>query len=238
MKRDILLTIIFFLFLNFLTVSQENSKKEEKQEKKYKIVNFKAKNVRYNNNTKNVFAEGEVEITSEDVKITCDFVLYNRETEIAKIWGNPLMRQPGTEISCEKLTVDFKNKKILAENNIKMTQEKKYIKKESSFKEELSEKITILCGKVEYFYDRKEAFAEGNIKVIQEDSTASAEKAYYYDKEEKIVVEGNVKLERKNGEWLTCQKAVISLKEDTVEAIGVIESQILVEEEKIPETKF
>jgi lipopolysaccharide assembly outer membrane protein LptD (OstA) len=231
-KRYFLLVIFFLSLLNFLI----NSKEEK--EKKYKIVNFKAKNVRYNNKTKNVFASGEVLITSGDMEITCESLLYNRETEIAKIWGNPVITQPGTKITCEKLTIDFKERKILVENKIEMVQEKKKIERETTLKEELGETITLHCDRIEYYYEKKEGIAEGNIKVFQEDATASGKKAYYQGKEERIIVEGDVRLERKNGEWITCQKAIISLKEDSIETEGLVESQLLIEEEKIPETKF
>jgi len=218
--------------------SKEASSSSSSKKVKHKMVNLKANSVKYNNKTKNVLATGKVVMTTEDMKLTCDWALYNTENKTAILKNNLKLTQTGTELSGDLLTADFKEKRVVIEKNVRLIQEKKEIKKESGLKEHLKEKFTLTCGRIEYFYGEKRGVAEGNIKVSQEDSTAYGDEAVYTDKDEQIVVTGKVRVEQKNGEWLTCKRAVISTKEDWVEAEGEVEGTIKVEEEEFPETKF
>lgn len=214
---------------------------------KYKNVGLKADHMRFNNKTKNLLAEDNVVLTTEDMKIVCEKLLYNTEAETAKITGNPVFTQPGTQITGDVLSANFKEKKLHIEGNVQVVQEKKAIKKETSFKEKLKDKITMTCDRIDYNYGDKTGTAEGSVKVVQEEatpegykvhSTAYGDKADYNGKDEILVVTGRVKIEQKDGEWLNAQKATISLKEDWVEIEGNIEGNFKIEEEKIPDTKF
>lgn len=214
---------------------------------KYKNVGLKADHMRFNNKTKNLFAEGGVVLTSEDMKILCENLLYNTEAETAKITGSPVFTQPGTQITGDVLHANFKEKKLRIENNVQVDQEKKAIKRETGLKEHLKDKFTLTCDILNYDYGVKKGTAEGNVKVVQKsvkdgkeevETTAYGDKADYDGKTEILVVTGRVKIEQKNGEWINAQKATISLKEDWVEIEGAIEGILKIEEEKIPDTKL
>lgn len=214
---------------------------------KYKNVGLKADHMRFNNKTKNLFAEGNVVLTSEDMKILCENLLYNTEAETAKITGTPVFTQPGTTIVGEVLHANFKEKKLRIENNVQVDQEKKAIKRETGLKEHLKDKFTLTCDVLNYDYGVKKGAAEGNIKIVQKSvkdgkeeiaTTAYGDKADYDGKTEILVVTGRVKIEQNDGEWLNAQKATISLKEDWVEIEGAVEGTFKIEEEKIPDTKL
>lgn len=218
---------------------------------KYKNVGLKADHMRFNNKTKNLLAESNVVLTMKekdgDMKIVCEKLLYNTEAETAKITGSPVFTQPGSQITGDIMTASFKEKKLHIEGSVQVVQEKKSIKKQTGFKEQMKDKMTLTCDKIDYDYGNKTGKSEGNIKVVQEEatpegykvhSTAYGDKADYNGKDEILVVTGRVKIEQKEGEWLNAQKATISLKEDWVEVEGNIEGNFKIEEEKIPDTKF
>lgn len=214
---------------------------------KYKNVYLKAERMRFNNKTKNLFADGSVVLTSEDMKILCESLLYNTESETAKITGSPVFTQPGTTIVGDVLHANFKEKKLRIENNVQVDQEKKAIKRETGLKEHLKDKFTLTCDFLNYDYGVKKGTAEGNIKIVQKsvkdgkedvETTAYGDKADYNGKTEILIVTGRVKIEQKDGEWINAQKATISLKEDWVEIEGAVEGIFKIEEEKIPDTKF
>ncbi len=231
------------------TPSPQNSpqKTTTPSKTKYKNVALKADHMRFNNKTKNLLAESNVVLTSEDMKIVCEKLLYNTEAETSKITGSPVFTQPGTQITGDVLFANFKEKKLKIEGNVQIVQEKKAIKKQTGFKEQLKDRITMTCDKVDYQYGDKNGVAEGNIKVIQEEatpdgyklhSTAYGDKAEYNGKDEILVVTGRVRVEQNEGEWVNAQKATISLKEDWVEVEGNIQGNFKIEEGKVPDTKF
>lgn len=218
---------------------------------KYKNIGLKADHMRFNNKTKNLLAESNVVLTMKekdgDMKILCEKLLYNTEAETAKITGSPVFTQPGSQITGDIMTASFKEKKLHIEGSVQVVQEKKAIKKQTGFKEQMKDKMTLTCDKIDYDYGNKTGKSEGNIKVVQEEatpegykvhSTAYGDKADYNGKDEILVVTGRVKIEQKEGEWLNAQKATISLKEDWVEVEGNIEGNFKIEEEKVPDTKF
>ena len=211
---------------------------QKKEKKKYRIVKIEAKHIKYNNKTKDLWTNKGMILKSEDVTIVAKEFLYNTEKETIKASGDLKLTQKGTEITADKLSGNLKDKIIILQNNVKMIQEKKEIRRETTLKEHMKDIVTIFCDKIEYDYGKKEGKASGNIRVVQEDGFATGDRALYSDKEQIIKVIGNVKIERKDGSKLSCDRAVISLKDDWIEAEGDIKGVFKVEEEKVPETKF
>lgn len=216
----------------------KDKSKKENDKQKYKIVKIKAQGFRYNNKTKDLFAYGEVIITGEDFKITTPEAIYNTENETAKIGKGFIFTQKGTVLTATKLDGFFKEKKVFVEGNVKLIQDKKDIKKKSSWKEKMKGKVTVTCDKMTFLYGIKQGSAEGNIKLVQEDTTAYGDRADYDGNQDLVVVKGNVKVEQQNGDNFQCEEIVISLKDDWMEAKGGITGDMKIEEEKVPETKF
>ena len=90
-------------------------------------------------------------------------------------------------------------------------------------------KTTVYADKVEYWYDdaKKLAIATaertGQVRAVQEDKTAWADKAVYDQRPEvdEITVTGNVHVKTDKGDEFRCPKAVISVKDDWMQAEGV-----------------
>ncbi|MDR7530093.1 MAG: LptA/OstA family protein [Armatimonadota bacterium] len=67
--------------------------------------------------------------------------------------------------------------------------------------------------------------ATGNVRVTQEGRRATGDRAEYDDQEGRIVLSGpRVRLEREDGSWLEAERVVVSLREDTFEAHGAVDT--------------
>ena len=94
-------------------------------------------------------------------------------------------------------------------------------------------KRTILtCDRLHYYYDDKRAVCVGNVVAKQEDSTAYAHRAIYDEDVEIITLTGEVRIERKRGDIIRCEGAVINIDDDTIEAEGVRDSVVVREKKK------
>jgi len=67
--------------------------------------------------------------------------------------------------------------------------------------------------------------ATGNVRVTQEGRRAEGDRAEYDDQQGRIVLSGRrVRLEREDGSWLEAEQVVVSLREDTFEAHGTVDT--------------
>ena len=94
--------------------------------------------------------------------------------------------------------------------------------------EDYKKKKTIInADKVEYHYneDVKQVIATaertGQVKAVQEDKTCWSDKAVYDEIPDIITVTGNVHVKTEKGDEFNCPKAVISVKDDWIQAEGV-----------------
>lgn len=205
---------------------------------KKKAVRLFAAHVRYNQKTKTMAATGNVRLLLDDMELTARELLYNDETETARITGDPRFRQKGREGSAEVIRADFKNKQVVLEGSVWLRQEKEAIKKETGLKEHVGKVVVLRCDRLTYDYGTKNGKAEGHVVVEQEDAVAHGNTAVIDGEREIVVVTGGVRVEKKDGQWLEADRAIISTKEDWVELEGNIKALIQVEEEKIPETNL
>ena len=94
------------------------------------------------------------------------------------------------------------------------------------------EKTTITCDRLEYSYRDKRAVASGAVKAVQKDQTAYGDRAVYDEQEDTLLVTGNVRLHNEQGENFRCDRVMISLKDDWLEAEGGVASHFVVKEEE------
>lgn len=71
----------------------------------------------------------------------------------------------------------------------------------------------------------RDSVATGNVRVTQQGRSATGDRAEYDDREGRIVLSGRrVRLEREDGSWLEAERVVVSLREDTFEAHGAVDT--------------
>lgn len=241
-RRSLLLVTAMLLAVSggpFLS-AQSPAPKSQKAAKaaKKKAVRLTAAHVRYNQKTKTMVATGNVRLVLDDMELTAQELLYNDETETARVTGDPRFKQKGREGTADVIRADFKNKQVVLEGRVWLRQEKEAIKKETELKEHVGKVVVLRCDRLTYDYGVKQGKAEGNIVVEQEDAVAYGSTAAVDGERELVVITGGVRLEKKDGQWLEADRAMISTKEDWVELEGNIKALIQVEEEKIPETNL
>lgn len=95
--------------------------------------------------------------------------------------------------------------------------------------EALSSPAVLEAQRVVVQLGSRNALAVGSVRVTQRGRSATGERAEYDDQEGRIVLSGRrVRLEREDGSWLEAQRVVVSLKEDTFEAYGAVDTTFTV----------
>ncbi|NQT29776.1 MAG: LPS export ABC transporter periplasmic protein LptC, partial [Candidatus Saganbacteria bacterium] len=83
----------------------------------------------------------------------------------------------------------------------------------------LAEKTVLTSNNLTFSTKSGDARAQGAVKVIQKGKEAKADKALYNDEAETLTLTGNVYMKKEN-EWVKAKKVVVSVKDETFEAIG------------------
>jgi len=88
----------------------------------------------------------------------------------------------------------------------------------------LREKTVIAAAEIFFSTKTGDARAAGSVEVTQKGQEACSDQAFYNDKDETITLSGNVYL-KKGEEWISCREVVVSVRDETFEAVGVTESR-------------
>lgn len=88
----------------------------------------------------------------------------------------------------------------------------------------LKEKTVLTSDMLEMSTKSGDAVAEGSVVVTQKGREGKAEQAVYNDKSEDITLTGNVFL-KKQKEWIKCRSILVSVKDETFEAVGSVEAE-------------
>ena len=79
--------------------------------------------------------------------------------------------------------------------------------------------------------DNSDAQAYGNVHVAQTSQEALSDAADYSENTGTIIMTGNVKM-KKNGTWITADKAIVYVDKEIFEAIGGVETTINIKKGK------
>lgn len=89
----------------------------------------------------------------------------------------------------------------------------------------LKEKTILTASSITFSTSDGDATAAGSVEVFQKEKEAKSDQANYDEKEEILSLTGNVFL-KKGNEWIRCKQVIISIKDETFEALGVTDSKI------------
>ncbi len=237
--------------------SLAQQKKEKPKEIRLRTVTIRVDDPKAK--TKVFFKEGRIikvliparfVIATQEAVLKADRGEYDREAEIVTAQGNILFYDERNRGTAAKITVNLKERKAVLEGGVRLRVKPKAKKKsggkgsseksEGKKEEKWRKEALITCDRIVYWYREKRAITEGKVTVEQEDRIVTADKAEYYrDKEtdeEFVVLEGNVKFEDAEGNFFTCERIVISLTEDWLEAEGLVgRLKVKEKEKKAPE---
>lgn len=98
-------------------------------------------------------------------------------------------------------------------------------------KKMLKEKTVLIADKLVLSTSGGDARAAGSVHVTQKGREAKSERAVYDDKKELLTLTGNVFMKKQNSapsgeeEWVSAEKVVVSVKDETFEAVGSVEAE-------------
>ena len=88
----------------------------------------------------------------------------------------------------------------------------------------LKSKTFITCKNLIFSNSNSDARAWDDVFITQKGKEAKAQEAFYNDEEETITMNGNVYL-KKEGKWVSAQQIIISVNNETFDAIGSVEAE-------------
>ena len=147
--------------------------------------------------------------------------------------GNLLVFQGSKTAVAEEAVYNQPQKKLQLKGKVKTVIEKaRAILKEDTAKklksEEarklLKEKTVLTSDSLEMSTKNGDAVAKGSVLVTQKGREGKAEQAIYNDQSEDITLTGKVYL-KKQREWIKCQEILVSVKNETFEAVGSVEAE-------------
>ncbi len=173
---------------------------------------------------------GNVNIRQQDGLLTSDEAIYNSKTKEAYANKNVKFTRPGTTITSDKVTVYYEEKRGIWEGNVHIVQDKNK-KGDQPIK---GGPVNLYCDSLEFFWEKpRKGIASGKVRVDQSDKHVSCDKATYTEDPQTILMENNVKLERDDGSWMTCDKMTLHVKEETVEGEGNVKGDFVVDKNKL-----
>ncbi|MDR5682899.1 MAG: LptA/OstA family protein [Armatimonadota bacterium] len=155
--------------------------------------------------TNEATAEGDVRIEQVDKKARAEKAVYSEaKDQIELVGGVRLDQVSGQWLVRERLA-----------NPPRTDEERKALESPATL---TSERLVITIS-------TRDSVATGNVRVTQAGRSATGDRGEYDDLNGKIVLTGRrVRLERDDGSWLEAEKVVVSLREDTFEAFGTVDT--------------
>jgi len=218
-KASYLASAGVLVFLAAITLAQESKQAAPIKEPSYKIVTVKSDKWSYRGGDPEVLIlTGNVTITQGDTTLTADRIEYNRSEDVqtASAAGNVRIADPEIEITGEKGSAFFNEKRVVIEGSVKALfkpKEQSEDKEKKTARSRFKDSATMTCERIEYLYKKKEATAAGGLTIVQKDRTLTAAKAFYKVKDEELSLSGGVKVWDSKGQSFSCPSLKASLKE-------------------------
>lgn len=164
-----------------------------------------------------------------------DVLFFSTKTHDARIMDNISLIQKGKNASAKNLSYKDKSKRATLTNNVKiffrrgeqiLKEKTAKILKSKAAKEALKERVWASCDILNLSIENGDAIMEGHVLVNQKNKQAKSDYASYDDEKETIYLNGNVHIE-KGKEWIKTKSLLISLKKESFEAIGEVETRFI-----------
>lgn len=124
----------------------------------------------------------------------------------------------------KELTLKDKAKIVFAKaSNLLKVETVKKLKSEETHKS-LKEKTILTANQLTFSTTTGDLKASGSVFAYQQGKEAKSDNAIYNDKDEFITLTGNVYIKKKS-DWVKAKKVVISVENETFEAIGGVEAE-------------
>jgi len=187
--------------------------------------------------------EGRFVASTEEGVLKADRGEYSEKERKIVAEGNILFYDERNRGTAKKVEVDLEERKAVLEGGVRL----KIVPKgrEGGGKsQETAGPATVTCERIVYWYREKRATTGGKVMLEQERVREGkkvvikvvADRAEYRTEErggekvELVVLEGNVRFEDSEGQYLACSRLLYSLTEERIEVEGLVEARFKMEE--------
>lgn len=192
--------------------------------------------------------EGRFTASTEEGVLKADRGEYNEKKRKIIAEGNIIFYDERNRSTAKRIEVDLKERKATLDGDVRLRIVPKERKKgeKGEGKQERAGPVIVTCDRITYWYREKRAVTEGKVTLEQERVRegkkvfirATAERAEYRTEKkngkrvELVILEGNVRFEDSEGQYLTCKRLIYSLTEEKLEVEGLVEARFKMKEEE------
>lgn len=204
----------------------ENAEPPEKR----KVVDLDADKITRDKLAHTIYLEGNAKVVYKDMVILSDFAEFNDDEDWGKFWGDSGVLCENDDGICkseslEALFADDQKVAYFHENVEAFVYGRDYedkLEDDAPKKERLKRALgqddtTIYCDEAEYYWGDKLFFGwvedSDVVKIVQEGRTAQAKQIFHDKNKDHTILEDDVKLWQKDGNWLF-DRDVVTDKED------------------------
>jgi lipopolysaccharide export system protein LptA len=188
-------------------------------------VNLQADKMVYDQKKGEISLSGSVRFEHGETSLTGDRAIFNTNAKTGNIRGNVKITQPGTTITADNMSVFYDKSRAELKGNVNLTTKRNPLTTGSG----QSTQTRITSQAMVYNWAGRTAEASGTVTVMQGNRRANSDNAVYNGITEIITMTGNVKFEQGSNDWVTAQKVVIDMKNDTFSASGGVSGTFYVE---------
>jgi lipopolysaccharide assembly outer membrane protein LptD (OstA) len=188
-------------------------------------IEIAAERMDYDQNKKLVRLIGKVKITSEEGVMTAPYAEYHTDTMIGEFQGGVKITQPGSTLVGNRMVVKYRENQVVLKGNVRLVT----TRAPGPDKTPSGLPTTLVCDELEYNLLTEEGEARGSVRVRQGERRAFSDRARYSRPKQVVVMEGNVRFERGQGDWLSSDRATMNMATNIVEAEGQVFGKFQVE---------
>ena len=201
-------------------------------------LRVEANTMEYFSDQEKITANGDIKMIIRKGKnktiLSCQRSEFNTEMKEDIILSGSIEAIQGTKIAVgDEGTYSNTKKELFLKGKVKAVFEKAQVflkdktlhkLKNSESQSLLKSKTFITCKNLIFSNSNSDARAWDDVFITQKGKEAKAQEAFYNDDEETITMNGNVYL-KKEGKWVSAQQIIISVNNETFDAIGSVEAE-------------
>lgn len=186
-------------------------------------VQMHSKKLDFDEKRKKVRLIGDVKITSEAYTMTAPYAEFYTDKKIGEFQGGVKITGEDTTVTAKRMQVNYPDQRAVLRGAVQLTSQR-------GAGAEPGAPTVMTSDELEYQWGRGTGIARGSVKVRQANRRAFSDRATYYRDQQLVLLEGNVRVERGDGDWITSQRARMNLANNTVEADGGVTARTILHE--------
>lgn len=179
-------------------------------------VQMHSKKLDFDDKQKKLRLIGDVRITTAGYVMTAPYAEWFATRKVAEFQGGVRLSGQGTVATGKRMTVNYPESRATLRGDVHLVTDQ-------------GDAQTTLTGdQLDYAWTQGTGTARGHVKVTQAGRNAYADRAVYDRDRQVVTLEGNVRVERGDGDWIASQRARMNLASRTVEADGGVTARTII----------